>query len=293
LCALRHFARRTKKAALRVKPTSGQACRLGCNLWGVENPDPPTASSSSPLRHQDCRYPPTTARFSPNAIHRPASRRSCRDQCGQSHRWRLDLTAVSTTHHHWLRHLGQQAYSLHAPCWLTRSPSSLEATDDLRTLVPVTMESSPAVVTTLRMCTAPPLARDRLVALASTERRMITAMESGRLPARMSASENRAQVARICQVLPDFLDPELFPWLGGQRSAEPRGHRTCLIVADRQCEAAADRILRHARRRHQLHLLREWLWDRTGRGLLSSRAPPVRDWTDPRAPVEDLASAGI
>lgn len=57
--------------------------------------------------------------------------------------------------------------------------AALLATDDLRKLDPETLRANPGSLPTLRMCTAPPLAVDRLVGLANANKSLIGSMEEG------------------------------------------------------------------------------------------------------------------
>ena len=48
--------------------------------------------------------------------------------------------------------------------------SALLATDDLKALTPDRLRANPGALPTLRMCTAPPLAVDRLIGLSSANK---------------------------------------------------------------------------------------------------------------------------
>lgn len=193
-------------------------------------------------------------------------------------RWRLDLTAAETQFHRWLQGPGQEAYRAARDSAVRDVLGLLARTHDLRDLTTDTLRSSPATITPLRMCTAPPLARDRLVSLARSERPIITTMERDRLPARMSARELDAQLERICAVIQEFLDPDVFCWLGGGEDPTPaQREHAARLVADRQCDAAADRIMRHARQNHQRQLMRDWL---NSRGYRERDQQPGQDLLD-------------
>jgi len=68
---------------------------------------------------------------------------------------------------------------------------------------------------------------------------------------------------RFCDVVNRLIDKDLFPWLGEKRkpSAIERT-RAAMIVADRDCGAAADPIIRNAQEQRQLALIGKFLVDR-------------------------------
>src|SRR5438477_6749012 len=63
--------------------------------------------------------------------------------------------------------------------------AALLATRDLRDLNADALRANPGALPTLRMCTAPPLAVDRLIGLASANKSLIGSMEEGKLAVRM------------------------------------------------------------------------------------------------------------
>ena len=64
----------------------------------------------------------------------------------------------------------------------------LLAISDLPTLTATLLKGNPGALSTLRMCTAPPLAVDRLIGLPSASKNLVGRMESGKLPPRMHAA---------------------------------------------------------------------------------------------------------
>jgi hypothetical protein len=177
--------------------------------------------------------------------------------------WRPDLTAAALTHRRWLLEQGQLAYRQAREDAVLEVESFLSRSEELRVLAPGLLLEAPALLTTMRMSTAPTLARERLAVLAQTERSVITALERGRLPARISGSELDRSLERICDVVTAFLDPDLFPWvLPGRAPSDVERARASLVVADRRCDAVADQILRQAQRTHQQQLLSSWLCER-------------------------------
>lgn len=127
--------------------------------------------------------------------------------------------------------------------------SALLATRDLRNLDAATLRANPSALPTLRMCTAPPLAVDRLVGLASASKSLIGSMEEGKLAARMNAELLDENLGKVCRVLTKLLDRDIFPWLdAGKDPTDHERDRASTIVADRLCSAVAKDIARSARR---------------------------------------------
>src|SRR5438094_154441 len=61
---------------------------------------------------------------------------------------------------------------------------TLSSLNNLRSITPDALRRNPGVLPTLRMSTAPPIARDRLVGLSGVRPNLVSALEEGRLPAR-------------------------------------------------------------------------------------------------------------
>lgn len=159
-----------------------------------------------------------------------------------------------------------------------RVKASLIATHNLRRLDPVTLAKNPGVLATLRMCTAPPLAVDRLVGLAGANKTLIGNMERGKLPARMDEGAVAANLTKVCGVLSKLLDLDIFPWL--ETNKNPSDHerdRASTIVADRLCSAVANPIVRNAQEQRQLEYVGKWL---TARGYKKQSHPSGRPLTE-------------
>ena len=91
---------------------------------------------------------------------------------------------------------------------------AIENTGDLTLLTPQMLREHPTALSMLRMSTAPPIARDRLSGLAYVKRSVINRMEKkGMLPTRMSEEELNNTLSRMCNVISELLDRDIFPWL--------------------------------------------------------------------------------
>ena len=188
---------------------------------------------------------------------------SRRINADKPHLWKSDIAASVDQFNHWFLRFAPEAF-LSTRVDTTRAVKvALIATHDLRSIDPATIKANPSALKTLRMCTAPPLAVDRLVGLADASKNLVGKMEDGKLPARMKAADLNADLAKLCGIIAKLLDHEIFPWLASAKS--PSDHerdRASTIVADRLCSAVANPIVRNAQERRQLELIGNWLNER-------------------------------
>lgn len=177
--------------------------------------------------------------------------------------WRQDITAAAISYDRWFVEFGQLAYREARQQAERDVERLLDLTDDLRLVSPAAIRSDPASLAILRMSTAPPLARDRLVTLAETQRPVVTTLERGRLPERMSRSNLDANLKRLCTVVEALLDPDFFPWLTLGRPPHPAERQYAVtVVADRRCSAISEQVLRYAQKRRQHASIEDWLVSR-------------------------------
>jgi hypothetical protein len=176
------------------------------------------------------------------------------------HLWKADVMASVDLYNTWFLSAAPAAFQESRARSTERVKVAFAETDDLRSITNGTLEKSPSSLSVLRMSTAPPIARDRLIGLAGVNRTLVKRMEEGVLPARMPQDVRTQDLAKICQVLVRLIDKDLFPWLGERRN--PTGmerDRAAMIVADRDCGAAADPIIRNAQEQRQLALIGKFL----------------------------------
>lgn len=137
---------------------------------------------------------------------------------------------------------------------------SLRITDYLRNIRPEVLRANPSSLPTLRMCTCPPIAVDRLTGLSGASATLVKCMEEGGLPVRMSPDLLMADLQRIADTIERLADKEIFPWLAsGSEPQEREIFRAKTIVADRLCASIANPIVRNAQETRQLQMLERWL----------------------------------
>lgn len=163
------------------------------------------------------------------------------------HLWKADIAASVDRFNQWFMEFAPQAFRSTRVQTTEYVKAALVATNDLRALNPATLKASPGALPTLHMCTAPPLAVDRLVGLADASKNLIGQMEKGKLPTKMPTADLDAELVKVCRILSHLLDRDIFPWLDNQKA--PSDHerdRASTIVADRLCSAVANPIVRNA-----------------------------------------------
>lgn len=139
--------------------------------------------------------------------------------------------------------------------------SALKLTNNLKNIAPVVLKSDPTVLPILRMATAPPIARDRLIGLAGISPNLVKSMEiDKRIPPQMKSQLVESELAKIGEVILKLADEDIFTWLDSKKQpAKAEIHRAATIVADRLCGAVADPIIRNAQEKRQLKYIKTWL----------------------------------
>lgn len=176
------------------------------------------------------------------------------------HLWKADIAASVDQFNQWFMRFAPEAFRSSRVRTTDYVKAAMLATDDLRNINAVTLKDNPSALSTLRMCTAPPLAVDRLIGLADANKNLVGRMEDGKLPTRMSTTDLNMELTELCRIISKLLDRDIFPWLGAAKS--PTDHerdRASTIVADRLCSAVANPIVRNAQEQRQLKFIGDWL----------------------------------
>jgi hypothetical protein len=83
------------------------------------------------------------------------------------HLWKADIAASVDQFNRWFMQFAPEAFRSTRIKTTEHVKAALLATNDLGNLNVDTLRANPSALPTLRMCTAPPLAVDRLVGLAA------------------------------------------------------------------------------------------------------------------------------
>lgn len=192
------------------------------------------------------------------------------------HLWKADIAASVDQFNQWFMRFAPEAFRSTRVKTTAHVKAALLATRDLRSIDPATLKINPSALATLRMCTAPPLAVDRLIGLADASKNLVGRMEDGKLPTKMNAATLDVELRKLCRIISRLLDSDIFPWLAAAK--DPTDHerdRASTIVADRLCSAVANPIVRNAQEQRQLKLVGDWLDARGYRKQAHSSGQPL------------------
>lgn len=180
-------------------------------------------------------------------------------------RWKADIAQSVDFYNDWFLRFAPQTYRDSRTQSTLLVEEAFALTSNLANIGADVLHLHPSLLPILRMATAPPLARDRLIGLAGVSSTLMRSLEiEKRIPPRISPDQLNAELGQIAKILARLLDIDIFPWLkiGSDPSPEER-YRAATVVADRLCGAISDPIIRNAQEQRQLAALQEWL---EGRG---------------------------
>src|SRR5574337_796044 len=89
------------------------------------------------------------------------------------HLWKADIAASVDGFNQWFMRFAPEAFRSTRMETTEHVKAALVATKDLRDLNAATLKANPGALPTLRMCTAPPLAVDRLIGLADANKNLV------------------------------------------------------------------------------------------------------------------------
>lgn len=180
-------------------------------------------------------------------------------------RWKADIARSVDLYNNWFMHFAPKAYRDTRTETTALVRRAFTCMANLTAISPAVLSENPWVLPILRMVTAPPIARDRLIGLAGVSPSLVRTMElHHRIPPKVSQSQLNADLERISRLIRRLIDDDLFTWLdAGDLPSEEDVHRAATIVADRLCGAVADPIIRNAQEARQLDAIQAWL---EGRG---------------------------
>ena len=194
------------------------------------------------------------------------------------HLWKADIAASVDQFNQWFMRFAPDAFRSTRVKRTEHVKLALLATRDLRDLNLDQLKANPGALPTLRMCTAPPLAVDRLIGLSSANKSLIGRMEGGKLAPRMQEALLLEHLGSVCRVLNKLLDRDIFPWLDtGQAPTEHERDRASTIVADRLCSAVANPIIRNAQEQRQLAMISDFLNKRGYRKQPQPAGKPLKE----------------
>ena len=175
--------------------------------------------------------------------------------------WKQDIAASVDMYNNWFMRSAPAAFRQTRERTTKEVENMLIVTRNLTNVGIELLKTKPSVLSSLRMSTCPPLARDRLIGLAGVSKNLVSTMEkANRLPPKMAQAELNRDLKKIGKTIEQMADPDLFIWLGRKTGpTEKELFRAATIVADRLCGAEANPILRNAQEKRQLCAINDWL----------------------------------
>jgi hypothetical protein len=203
--------------------------------------------------------------------------KATRINADKPHLWKADVAASVDQFNQWFMRFAPEAFRSTRVKTTEHVKMALLATGDLHTINAATLKANPGALPTLRMCTAPPLAADRLIGLAGASKNLVGRMEKGKLPTKLQGTDLDAELAKLCGIISRLLDRDIFPWLDSRQPPTDQARdRASTIVADRLCSAVANPIVRNAQEQRQLTLIGDYL---DKRGYRKQAQPPGKPLT--------------
>jgi hypothetical protein len=165
-------------------------------------------------------------------------------------RWKADIARSVDFYNAWFMRFAPKTYRDSRASTTDHVMRTLRHTGNMLDIGPAVLQTDPSILVVLRMATAPPLARDRLIGLAGVSPNLVRSMEQQhQIPRMNSEARTTAELNRISEVVSRLIDEDIFPWL--VRAGTPSDQelfRAATVVADRLCGSLADPIIRNAHR---------------------------------------------
>jgi hypothetical protein len=176
-------------------------------------------------------------------------------------RWKADINESVDFYNDWFMKFAPKAYRETRIESTKQVQLALKRTANLTNVTPKVLRENPEILEMLRMTTAPPIARDRLIGLASVPKNLVTNMEDNlRIPPKMAQAKVDVELQKISNLIMKLTDEDIFPWLETRTTPdEKEAYRAATVVADRLCGAQSDPIIRNAQEKRQLGSLKKWL----------------------------------
>ena len=179
-------------------------------------------------------------------------------------RWKSDIKQSVDFYNSWFMKFAPKAYRETRFESTKQVEIALKQTVNLTNVTSQALKSNPRALQMLRMATAPPIARDRLIGLAGVSKNLVMNMEdSNRISPKMPMELVHKELNKISELIMKLADEDIFPWLETKSVPQEKDvYRAATIVADRLCGSQSDPIIRNAQETRQLDLIKRWLEQR-------------------------------
>lgn len=186
--------------------------------------------------------------------------------------WKEDVENSVMFYNDWFLSFAPSTYINARQKAIDRVNNAFDKTKCFNLLSADVLRSAPEAITILRMATTPPLAQDRLVGLSGVPKHLISSLENGKLPAKMTGPELEEHLNRIVSVINRLLDKGIMPWLSNKSTPEEMDKLLAThVIGDRVCGSLSDPIIRNEQERRQLTSIKQYLIEK-GYRFVESKA---------------------
>lgn len=176
-------------------------------------------------------------------------------------RWKEDTQRSVDYYNEWFLSFAPSAYRETRSKTTAYVEDILQRTGYLKSLTAHLLQQHPDALEMLRMSTAPPIARDRLVGLAQVTKSLVENMEKDhRISPHMAEDQLREKLGRMVATIMRLIDRDIFIWLDTDKTPSRIDiNRAATVVADHLCGMVSDPLIRNAQEKRQLGRMTEWL----------------------------------
>ncbi len=175
-------------------------------------------------------------------------------------KWKKDVIQSVDYYNQWFLDFAPSTFRQARIRSIENVEKMLIATDFFRNSSPCILRNQPEILSILRMSTAPPLSRDRLIGLSNVSASFVKRLESGKLPSNFDDKNLNEGLEKVYNIIMRLLDVDIFNWLeSNQKPSEVEWRRAASIIADRVCGAIADPIIRNEQEKRQLDKICNYL----------------------------------
>lgn len=175
--------------------------------------------------------------------------------------WKKDIADSVDLYNTWFINYAPEAYRSTRKGTTEKVANALTNLSFLSNISAKALFLNPEAISILRMCTIPPLARDRLTGLGRLNNSFLKTIEdTGAFPPKMKKEVVLENLEKISNTLQLLIDEDIFSWVSlGREPTEKELYRASSIIADRVCGAIANPIIKNAQEQRQLQLIENYL----------------------------------
>ena len=188
--------------------------------------------------------------------------------------WEADIWASVAMYNNWFMTAAPAAFKRARNREAASVREVFAKTIDMAVITPQLLIAEPWMLSVLRMATCPPIAVDRLIGLAGIQDSLVDRMtKKGDLPPNSRPEALIAPLERICSILNELLDYDLFPWIATKLPPQQADlDRAIAVVTDRLSGSMANPEIRNAQEDRQLRAIGQWLDARQYNNVSSSHS---------------------